>query len=273
MCVCFSFNGAYRAVNRGIFFVLTVTVSENWDARCSLHLHKTFNIYTEFREDDDRKISNRFSQTSSFVSYVFGGFAKETPKKDGPSLGSPWVQERLCREASSRRTILHQLCMGQGRKQPAYFEGSFLLRGERLFLFFLGGGAEDNKKRETGDTHNFVMGSVQRKIGNCEFQWFETRRVINQRSAPNVWIKCCLLAFSFKRGIFFEGNGVSPNPWPLERFRNLDEQFHFGAFISIVGEGSYPLSETDTCPIKRKRKIFLTQMCLFAYLLSVPLGG
>lgn len=131
------------------------------------------------------------------------GFAKETPKKDGPSLGSPWVQERLCREASSRRTILHQLCMGQGRKQPAYFEGSFLLRGERLFLFFFwGGGAEDNKKRETWDTHNFVMGSLQWKIGNCEFQWFETSRVINQRSAPNVWRKCCLLAFSFKRGIF-----------------------------------------------------------------------
>ena len=70
------------------------------------------------------------------------------------------------------------------------------------FFFFLGGGAEDNKKRETGDTHNFVMGALQRKIGNCEFQWFETSRVINQRNAPNVWRKCCLLAFSFKRGIF-----------------------------------------------------------------------
>ena len=77
---------------------------------------------------------------------------------------------------------------------------------EVSLCFFLLGGAEDNKKRKTWDTHththNFVMGSLQWKIGNCKFQWFETRRVINQRSAPNVWRKCCLLAFSFKRGIF-----------------------------------------------------------------------
>ena len=29
LCGCFSFNGAYVAANRGIFFALTVTVSEN----------------------------------------------------------------------------------------------------------------------------------------------------------------------------------------------------------------------------------------------------
>ena len=183
------------------------------------------------------------------------------------SSGAP--MQRSIVKANHPSPTMH----GSRTKATGVFWGFISTERWAFVFFFGGGGAEDNKKRKTWDTHNFVMGSLQRKIGNCEFQWFETRRVINQRSAPNVWIKCCLLAFSFKRGIFFEGNGVSPNPWPLERFRNLDEQFHFGAFISIVGEGSYPLSETDTCPIKRKRKIFLTQMCLFAYLLSVPLGG
>ena len=138
----------------------------------------------------------------SLFPHVFGGFAKETPKKMDQVL-APRDKERLCREASSRRTILHQLCMGQGRKPPAYFEGSFLQRGEPLFFSF-GWGGRQQKEENMGHTHthNFVMGSLQWKIGNCKFQWFETRRVINQRSAPNVWRKCCLLAFSFKRGIF-----------------------------------------------------------------------
>ena len=135
-CVCFSFNGAYRAVNRGIFFVLTVTVSENWDARCSLHLHKTFNIYTEFRKDDDRKISNRFSQTSIFVSPGFWWFCKGNSKKRWTkswlpvSSGAP--MQRSIVKANHPSPTMHG---SRTKATESNFEGSFLLRGERLFLF------------------------------------------------------------------------------------------------------------------------------------------
>lgn len=202
MCV-FSFNGAYFAVNRGIVFALTVTVSENWDARCSLHLHKTFNIYTEFREDDDRKISNRFSQTSSFVSYVFGGFAKETPKKRWTKSWLPVTRSAYAEKHRQGEPSFTNYAWVKDESNRRILRVHFYWEVSVCFFFFLGGGRKTTKRRKHGThTHNFVMGSLQRKIGNCEFQWFETSRVINQRSAPNVWRKCCLLAFSFKRGIF-----------------------------------------------------------------------
>lgn len=63
--------------------------------------------------------------------------------------------------------------------------------------------------------------------------------------------------FFQKRNLFVEGNRVSPNPRPLESFRNLDEQFHFGVHVLVLLDREVTLfRKQNAYPIKREiRKI------------------